>query len=102
MPVGHPKPPRARPRGPFSARHSGIATTTLRGIFRRHGTRADEVIGDGALGEDFGAGLSERELLYFIEHEWARTADDVLWRRTKCGLLMTDAQRQRVKQVVGP
>jgi glycerol-3-phosphate dehydrogenase len=45
--------------------------------------------------------LSERELRYFVDHEWARTAEDVLWRRTKCGLHMTEAQRQRVAQVVG-
>ena len=93
--------PRVQARDAYFARHSRIAATTLRGIFRRHGTRADEVVGDGDLGEDFGAGLSERELRYFIEHEWARSAEDVLWRRTKCGLLMTEAQRGRVAQVVG-
>jgi glycerol-3-phosphate dehydrogenase len=93
--------PRVAVRDAFFARHPAISTPTLRGIFRRHGTRADEVLGDGNLGEEFGAGLSERELQYFIEHEWASTAEDVLWRRTKCGLLMTEAQRQRVAQVVG-
>jgi glycerol-3-phosphate dehydrogenase len=36
-----------------------------------------------------------------MEHEWARTAEDVLWRRTKCGLRMTEAQRARVAQVLG-
>jgi len=41
------------------------------------------------------------ELTYLTQHEWARTADAVLWRRTKCGLHMTEAQRQRVAQVVG-
>ncbi len=35
-----------------------------------------------------------------IEHEWARSADDVLWRRTKCGLPMTAAQRARVAAYV--
>jgi glycerol-3-phosphate dehydrogenase len=59
------------------------------------------VLGDGRLGEDYGAGLTERELTYLTQHEWARTADAVLWRRTKCGLHMTEAQRQRVAQVVG-
>ena len=73
----------------------------MRAIFRRHGTRADEVVGDGRLGEDYGAGLSEREVRYFVDHEWARTADDVLWRRTKCGLHMTEAQHARVAQVMG-
>jgi glycerol-3-phosphate dehydrogenase len=88
-------------RDAFFARHPRVPATTLRALFRRHGTRADQVVGDGELGEDFGAGLSERELRYFMEHEWARTAEDVLWRRTKCGLHMSEAQRQRVAQVVG-
>jgi glycerol-3-phosphate dehydrogenase len=92
---------RVAARDAFFARHPQIPTATLRAIFRRHGTRADEVLGDGELGEDYGAGLSERELRYFVEHEWARSADDVLWRRTKCGLHMTQAQRQRVAQVLG-
>ncbi len=38
------------------------------------------------LGEDFGAGLYENEVRYLIEYEWAETADDILWRRTKKGL----------------
>jgi len=88
-------------RDAFFARHPQIPTPTLRAIFRRHGARADEVVGDGKLGEDYGAGLSERELRYFVEREWASSAEDVLWRRTKCGLLMTETQRQRVAQVLG-
>ena len=87
-------------RDAFFGRYPQIPTPTLRAIFRRHGVRADEVVGDGKLGEDYGAGLSERELRYFVDHEWARTAEDVLWRRTKCGLHMTEAQRQHVAQVL--
>jgi glycerol-3-phosphate dehydrogenase len=88
-------------RDAFFARHPGIPTPTLRAIFRRHGTRADKVVGDGRLGEEYGAGLTEREVRYFVDEEWARGAEDVLWRRTKCGLLMSEAQRSRVAQVMG-
>ena len=38
------------------------------------------------LGEDFGAGLHAAEVRFLIEREWAMTADDVLWRRSKLGL----------------
>jgi glycerol-3-phosphate dehydrogenase len=93
--------PRVAARDALFARHPRVPTPTLRAIFRRHGMRADEVVGDGELGEDFGAGLSEREVRYFIEREWAQTAEDILWRRTKCGLHMSEAQRERVAQVVG-
>jgi glycerol-3-phosphate dehydrogenase len=85
----------------FFKRYPQLPPPLLQAVFRRHGTLAHEVLGDGRLGEDYGAGLTERELSYLTQHEWARTADAVLWRRTKCGLHMTEAQRQRVAKVVG-
>ena len=92
---------RVEARDAFFGSHPHIPEATLRPIFRRHGTHAQAVVGDGDLGEDFGAGLTERELRYFVEREWAQTAEDILWRRTKTGLLMTPAQRERVAQVLG-
>ena len=72
----------------------------LRGVFLRHGTRADKVLGEARnendLGEHFGAGLYACELRYFVEHEWASDTEDLLWRRSKAGLHLTSAQRQRV------
>jgi D-erythritol 1-phosphate dehydrogenase len=82
-------------------RYPQVAPNVLQGVFRRHGTLAAQVLGDGRVGEYYGAGLTEREVGYLREREWARTAQDVLWRRTKCGLRMTEAQRRRVAQVVG-
>ena len=41
-------------------------------------------------------GLHEAELRYLHDHEWARSADDVLWRRTKLGLHHSEAQRAAV------
>ena len=38
------------------------------------------------MGENFSAGLFECEVRYLMKHEWARTADVILWRRTKLGL----------------
>jgi glycerol-3-phosphate dehydrogenase len=52
------------------------------------------------LGRDFGAELSSREVDYLMAEEWAMTADDVLWRRTKCGLPMTAQQRAAVADYV--
>lgn len=49
------------------------------------------------LGEEFGAGLYAAEAEYLIEQEWARGADDILWRRTKLGLLMPPEGRARLK-----
>lgn len=62
-----------------------------------YGTRVRDVINGAVslvdMGKDFGAGLYEREVDYLISVEWARTAEDILWRRTKRGLHMTDAER---------
>jgi glycerol-3-phosphate dehydrogenase len=66
-------------------------------LARRHGSLAGDVLGDSAgiadLGMDYGGGLYHAELEYLIRHEWVREADDVLWRRTKCGLHMTPDER---------
>jgi len=61
-----------------------------RRLARAYGTRAMRIV-EGArspedLGQYFGADLYEREVVYLIENEWARAAQDVLWRRTKLGL----------------
>jgi glycerol-3-phosphate dehydrogenase len=88
-------------RDAFFARHPKLAETVKRPIFRRHGMNADAVVGEGDLGEDYGAGLTEREVRYFVDHEWAKSAEDVLWRRTKAGLLMSASQRERVARAMG-
>lgn len=74
-------------------------------LARRHGSELPDLLGDargpGDLGEDFGGGLCERELEWMLVREWARSADDVLWRRSKCGLHMTPEQRERVGRRLG-
>ncbi|MBZ5874774.1 glycerol-3-phosphate dehydrogenase [Chromohalobacter israelensis] len=49
-----------------------------------------------ALGQDFGGGLTQAEVDYLVEHEWAREVDDILWRRTKLGLRLSAAQQERL------
>jgi glycerol-3-phosphate dehydrogenase len=50
------------------------------------------------LGEEVAPTLHEAELRHLHAHEWARTADDVLWRRSKLGLHVGAAGRERVAQ----
>lgn len=92
---------REKAKAEFFKRYPQLPPPLLQAVFRRHGTLSHEVLGDGRLGEDYGAGLSEREVSYLVQREWAHSAAAVLWRRTKCGLHMTQAQRDRVAQVVG-
>ena len=49
------------------------------------------------LGCQFGHGLSQREVDYQIEQEWARSVDDILWRRTKLGLLFGESEKQQLE-----
>jgi len=69
-------------------------------LIRSYGTLATAVLGDAHskqdLGEDFGAGLSEAEVRYMLNHERARTLDDVIWRRSKLGLKLNDEQKQQL------
>ena len=74
-------------------------------LVRLYGTEA-AILLSGArlaadLGEDFGATLTEREVLWLREHEWARTAEDILWRRTKLGLRLTPAEATRLAGYLG-
>jgi glycerol-3-phosphate dehydrogenase len=52
------------------------------------------------MGRDLGHGLTEREVSYLKQHEWARTAEDVLWRRTKVGLHLSPEDRRRASEAI--
>jgi len=73
-------------------------------LVRAYGTRAEQVLGEARcledLGEMFGATLCEAEVIYLIRHEWAQTADDILWRRSKLGLHMNDEEKARLQDWV--
>jgi len=88
----------------LTQRYPDMPASLLRGLARRHGSRAADIL-DGAhvsadLGIDFGQGLSEAEVRHVVRTEWACTGADVLWRRTKCGIGMTAAQRAHVDAFV--
>jgi len=70
-------------------------------LVRNYGARADDILADAAslgdLGRHFGADLYEAEVRYLIDREWAMTAEDVLWRRSKLGLQLTVEERAGVE-----
>ncbi|WP_298671536.1 glycerol-3-phosphate dehydrogenase [uncultured Sphingomonas sp.] len=72
----------------------------LRRLAHAYGTRIDMLLGDAAtpadLGEDFGGGLTAREVDYLSAQEWARTAEDVLFRRSKLGLRASGGTSERL------
>jgi glycerol-3-phosphate dehydrogenase len=80
--------------------HHDVPASHVASIARRHGTRALAFLRDGApaasLGRHFGAGLYEAEIDFLRREEWARSAEDVLWRRTKSGLHLCVEARDAV------
>ena len=48
------------------------------------------------MGEDLGGGVSEAELAYLARHEWVRSAEDVLWRRSRLGLHVPEGTAARI------
>jgi len=65
-------------------------------LVRAYGTEAETLLSGAAtaadMGRDFGATLTEREVRWLMEREWARAAADVVWRRSKLGLRMSAEQ----------
>ena len=96
LPAGGFAPFLAEVRGRWPFLPANVAERMAHG----YGTRLAEVIGAAGswqeLGEDFGSGLTEAELRYLVDHEWATTAEDVLWRRTKLGLGAAPELAERV------
>ncbi|MFN0191621.1 MAG: glycerol-3-phosphate dehydrogenase [Aestuariivirga sp.] len=81
-------------------RHSTFPEPTLHHLARLYGTRALRIL-DGGLGKHFGGGLYEAEIGYLRKHEWAMTADDVLTRRTKFGLVLSEKEKAAVSAAFG-
>ena len=83
--------------GALRARYRWLPTDLAKHYARLYGTRAYALIGDAAsledLGRSFGPHLRAREAVFLAETEWALTAEDVLERRTKHGLHMSNAEK---------
>jgi len=79
------------------------AAAVLR-LARAYGTRVEMILGNARsaddLGVDFGAGLFQAEIDYLIRQEFALTAEDILWRRSKRGLHLSPVERARVSTYV--
>ncbi|MEO8723095.1 MAG: glycerol-3-phosphate dehydrogenase [Sphingobium sp.] len=80
----------AKVRWPF------LDANTIERMASAYGTHIDRMIGDAQtredMGKDFGAGLYAREVDYLVTHEWANSAQDIIWRRSKLGLHMSTSQ----------
>ena len=81
----------------LALRHPEWPAALTKRLARAYGARIDRLLEGGGLGPEVVPGLHEAELNYLHRHEWARSADDVLWRRSKLGLHLSAAERARVE-----
>ena len=74
----------------LQAARPGLDAPLLRRLARAYGTRVDRLLGEAQtvedLGRPFGGDLYQAEVDYLVANEWARTSEDVLYRRSKLGL----------------
>ena len=85
----------------YQSRYGWLPASLLRRFVRSYGTLTETILQDCAsiedLGPCFGHDLHAREVDYLATHEWARHAQDVLWRRTKLGLHFRDADTRQLQ-----
>ena len=84
----------------LARKHPYLAGDNVRRLFRAYGTDAETILADvrsaADLGQCFGP-LSEREIDWLKREEWAVTADDILWRRSKLGLHMSKPEQEALR-----
>lgn len=84
----------------LTARYPFLDAGTVDRVARAYGTRAESWLngaeGWQALGKNFGAGLTAAEVEFLRSEEWAESAEDILWRRTKLGLRLSAAEQKEL------
>lgn len=82
----------------LSAAYDFLSDAWASRLVKAYGLDAFNVLGDAKdisdLGQDFGANLTEREVIWLVENEFARTAEDIVWRRSKLGLRLSKQEIQ--------
>ena len=102
----------AMPNGDFGAflanlsrKYPWLPQALVHHYARLYGTRAEDLIGAARqladMGQHFGGDLYEREIAFLRQAEWAVTAEDILYRRTKHGLHLSEAERRAVQDFIG-
>ena len=86
----------------FCTRYSWLPVKIAQRYARSYGTRATRMLSTATklsdMGEELAPGIYEKEARYLYEVEWARSAEDILWRRTKCGLNSKPEHIERLQE----
>lgn len=85
----------------FISAHPWLPEKIARRYIKNYGTRANDILLNTTslsdLGIAFGAGLYQKEVDYLMQQEWANSADDILWRRSKLGLFFSADEIKRLE-----
>lgn len=85
-----------------STSYHWLDKATLARYLQTYGTRLTLILKDKhrmqALGRCFAPTVYQAEIDYLIAHEWAKTLDDILWRRTKLGLSLTETEKKSLQR----
>ena len=88
----------------FIGRWPFLSEPHARRLVRAYGRRAERILGSAQsmddLGTCFTGNLTSAEVRYLVENEWARTAEDVLWRRSKLGLKATAEELSALSEYI--
>ncbi|KIN73544.1 glycerol-3-phosphate dehydrogenase [Sulfitobacter guttiformis] len=80
----------------LKAKYPFLTERWVNRLLKAYGTEAFDLLGDakteGDLGRNFGSNLTEREVNWLVEREFANTAEDIIWRRSKLGLRMASKE----------
>jgi glycerol-3-phosphate dehydrogenase len=84
--------------------HAYLPASLIHRWVRSYGTRARSFLSNASaladLGTDFGHGLYAVEADYLVDHEWAQSAEDILWRRSKLGLRFNTEEAQKLEDYI--
>jgi len=83
------------------ARYRALDAQLIRRLARAYGALTPQILGAAKtpadLGRTFGAGLTEAEIKYLMKREWAMTAQDIVWRRSKLGLRLSAPEIEEIE-----
>ena len=88
----------------YKHKFSFIKGSIIERLFKSYGTNLEKFLGNKSnikqLGIDFGKGLYECEVDYLIKNEWASNVSDIVWRRSKLGLVLSKAELKRLSDYI--
>ena len=85
-------------------KYSFMSPRNVRRMFRAYGTEAEAIFNGARFAQDMGKSfglLTEREIEHLAGKEWARSSDDMLWRRSKLGLHLSVEEQQALRVHLG-